>query len=235
MESRKNQNKFYVYGLINPIDDKLFYIGKGTGYRYKAHLHTQSLENSSLKNNKIKSIINSGKEPIYKIFAKDLYENEAFLLETILIKNYGRIYNGTGFLTNITGGGEGMSGFSYDRTPEFRKYISETYITKGISKGESNPMYGKKNIGFSKAMKKFHLSKPYMESDNPNAIIIHIYDSQDNLMYICNGNFQKVCLDNNLPKNALMESYLYNNSEPIYLKKHFKKYIKYKGWYAKKL
>ena len=76
MESRKNQNKFYVYGLINPIDDKLFYIGKGTGYRYKAHLHTQSLENSSLKNNKIKSIINSGKEPIYKIFAKDLYENE---------------------------------------------------------------------------------------------------------------------------------------------------------------
>lgn len=32
------KNVYYVYGLVNPIDDTIFYIGKGSGKRAYDHL-----------------------------------------------------------------------------------------------------------------------------------------------------------------------------------------------------
>jgi hypothetical protein len=37
MPSLSNHKRFYVYALVDPRDDAMFYIGKGTGKRKSAH------------------------------------------------------------------------------------------------------------------------------------------------------------------------------------------------------
>lgn len=51
--------------------------------------------------------------------------------------------------------------------------------------------------------------------DNPSAAKINIYNDDDELMFECNGNFQKVCEENNLPSMALIRSYR-NNGKRLY-------------------
>lgn len=73
---------------------------------------------------------------------------------------------------------------------------------------------------------------------NPAAIKINIYDSDNNLKYQCNGDFEKVCKENGLPTKALRKSY-YNNGKPIYSGKTIKKQVliannDFIGWYAVK-
>jgi len=68
----------------------------------------------------------------------------------------------------------------------------------------------------------------------------NIYNSNGELMFETFGNFNKVCDDNGLPKNALQRSR--NNGEPIYLnvgpsnEKNLKKkgLLKFKGWYVRR-
>lgn len=74
---------------------------------------------------------------------------------------------------------------------------------------------------------------------NPAAIKINIYDSENNLMYHCNGNFEQVCKENGLPTKALRKSY-YNNGKPIYTGNTIKKEVLnqnkyYIKWYAIKI
>lgn len=69
-------NKYYVYIYFDPskkgqfIYDNLkfnfepFYIGKGTGNRYKCHLDSKNY-NNDYKLNKISSIRKNGFEPLY--------------------------------------------------------------------------------------------------------------------------------------------------------------------------
>ena len=45
---------------------------------------------------------------------------------------------------------------------------------------------------------------------NSQAIKINIYNSNNELMFECHGNFKKMCEDNELPFNALKKSYKYN-------------------------
>ena len=68
--------------------------------------------------------------------------------------------------------------------------------------------------------------------NNPAALEINIFDANNNIIYECNGNFFKICKDNNLPCKALMNSYK-NNGYPIYSKMKSDRFKKYKGWYAK--
>lgn len=92
---------FYVYLLINPIDNNIFYIGKGKGKR--AWNHTRNCkggyELNSIKAEIIKSILSNGLQPIVFILENKLSEIEAFEIEGRLIrkfKNYG--------LSNIASG-----------------------------------------------------------------------------------------------------------------------------------
>ena len=71
---------------------------------------------------------------------------------------------------------------------------------------------------------------------NPAAIKVNIFDSNNNLKFICNGNFDYVCKENGLPSKALRKSY-YNNGKPIYQGKTIKKEVLNKnkefiGWFA---
>ncbi len=95
---------YYVYALIDPRDDKVFYIGKGTGDRVfhheKENAKHQGLEKEKLK--KIQDISNSGNQVKRLILHWGLTEQEAFVAEASLINMLNYIPGTT--LTNIVAG-----------------------------------------------------------------------------------------------------------------------------------
>ena len=85
-EKTEEKLKYYVYGLINPLDGKLFYVGKGTGNRVFMHLKDAIKEDSSnLKLDIIRSVISEGREIKHLILRHGLSEKEAFEVESTLI------------------------------------------------------------------------------------------------------------------------------------------------------
>jgi hypothetical protein len=128
--------KFYVYVLIDPITDKVFYVGKGTGNRLREHKkeavnkkhYNKHLENTILK------ILSTGNDLKYdKIFSTDI-EEEAFIkeIETIL-------FFGLSNLCNLTEGGEGSSG--YKHTEEAIEKM-KAFVSQRDWNGKNNPNYG---------------------------------------------------------------------------------------------
>ena len=93
--------RHYVYFLIDPASEKIFYVGKGKGSRVKQHVINAKRRNQDnpVKQLKILEIIGSGKEVKEVIFANDLLEDDALSLERKLIAKLKH----TG-LTNISGG-----------------------------------------------------------------------------------------------------------------------------------
>ena len=97
MNEKQNKNNYYVYLLIDPRDNKIFYVGKGTGRRAKSHLKEKSFEKE--KNIKIKEIENSGNEVKIELLSNGLSNHEALIVEAAAIDLIG-IHN----LTNIQKG-----------------------------------------------------------------------------------------------------------------------------------
>ena len=104
-------NDYYVYVFLREDKFSPYYVGKGRGRRLY---------------NGWGRVTRRPKDPnrIVKI-KENLSEFDAFALETILIKFWGRLDNNTGVLRNRTDGGDGTPGM--DRS------------------GESNGMYGRKH------------------------------------------------------------------------------------------
>lgn len=146
---------WYVYHIIDPTTNKVFYIGKGHGRRYSIHM-TRALKwrkddiiipggNRHLYN-KLLKIYDSGLQPKYSIEFESNVEKEALDREIIDIAKFG-IEN----LCNLTYGGEGET-----RTKESLEKLSKSlrkfwdsedgYIMReSFSKeriGENNPMWG---------------------------------------------------------------------------------------------
>lgn len=132
---------FYVYEIWDPIKKEPFYVGKGKGKRYKYHLKEATgiidKRTNSHKTNRIKKIIRLGSFPETKIVFRTDDENEAFSKEKELIKLYGRRDLGTGCLTNLTEGGDGVSGHKVS--------IETRLLQSELSRGSNNNMYGKKH------------------------------------------------------------------------------------------
>lgn len=95
---------YYVYQYIDPRNKQPFYIGKGQDDRMYSHLNeTEDKTCNKFKFNKIKSIRDSGKEPIVEVIQYFDIEQEAYDFENFLIHKYGRKgYEAGGILTNIT-------------------------------------------------------------------------------------------------------------------------------------
>lgn len=95
--------EYYVYIYKDPITNDPFYVGKGKGDRYKAHLYeTKENYKNKRKYNKIKSLKEQNLQPIIDFHSYYDNEDDAYDAEETLIKKYGRIdFDENGILTNI--------------------------------------------------------------------------------------------------------------------------------------
>lgn len=111
---------YYVYELIDPRNNLVFYVGKGKTRdklnrvyrRIKDHLNSNDKSNR-FKYFLIQKIRKLGLEVEFRIIKEGISESEAFILEIELIKKYGKRIDNSGNLVNITDGGEGISGFKH--------------------------------------------------------------------------------------------------------------------------
>lgn len=97
---------YYVYALVDPRDNRIFYIGKGKGNRVFQHAKDSLNENdTSLKLDIIRSILQEGKQVGLFILRHNLTEEVAFIVESTLIDllTY-RKFNKTNQLANIVAG-----------------------------------------------------------------------------------------------------------------------------------
>ena len=86
----------YVYLLIDPRDNSIFYVGKGVGARCQTHLKEVG---ESEKNKTIDAIRAAGHEPLIDILLHGLDEKTALTVESAVIDLYE-----LGILTNRKGG-----------------------------------------------------------------------------------------------------------------------------------
>ncbi len=102
-EKTRQELKYYVYMLLDPKDNKPFYVGKGIDNRVFNHLDCAltDIDSSNAKYEKIREIIQSGQIVKHIIIRHELSESEAFQIEASLIDTL--TYCGL-FLSNIVGG-----------------------------------------------------------------------------------------------------------------------------------
>jgi len=148
---------WYVYHIIDPVTNEVFYIGKGCGKRYSIHM-IRALKwrkdgtiipggNRHLYN-KLLKIVDAGLQPKYSIEFESEIEKQVLDREVMDISKFG-IEN----LCNLTYGGEGET-----RTKESLEKLSQSLrefwdsedgylLREKFSQdkmGDKNPMYGTK-------------------------------------------------------------------------------------------
>lgn len=141
------EKDYYVYIYLNQLkegkwnfkehtfDYEPFYVGKGRKKRDKSHLCPSNLKRKSYKNNTIKKILKeTGEKPIHFRIYENLTNEEAIKLEAELIDYFGRVDAGTGILTNLTDGGEGVNNFA-------DKNISKPWARKKVYQYELSGEY----------------------------------------------------------------------------------------------
>lgn len=157
-------NDFYVYGLKDPRNNELFYIGKGRNNRLKEHVYRLSNNNPvTHKECKIYEILQSGLKVIEIKLYENLQENEALQIERDLIIKYGRKYiDENGILLNIVLDGiyYGMSGKQH--TAQTKEKISTS--KKGTVAWNKNKLMPTEiKLNMSLAQKKRFLENPVTE------------------------------------------------------------------------
>lgn len=141
-----NERRFYVYGYIRLDTNTYFYIGKGTGIRYKR---------IDLRSKHFKNILNIT-DCVVEIIADNLTENEALQLECDLIDKlifeegysiecdyYTDKNNGFNHLVNNTLGGEGISGYKHNYQTKRKCALYGKNNGMYGKRGELSPHYGK--------------------------------------------------------------------------------------------
>lgn len=91
----KTDSNYYVYAYFDPRNFEMLYVGKGKGSRKNAHLPNKA---GSAKERQLHEIERAGMEPLIRVVAASLTEDQALLVEKALIWRVG------GSLTNVSGG-----------------------------------------------------------------------------------------------------------------------------------
>ncbi len=139
---------YYIYLHKTQDSGEVFYVGKGTRYKWKGFQRGYELKRRSKFWNSV--VCKHG--VVVEIVFETCSEKDAFSVEIDLIKKYGRRDIGTGSLVNMTNGGEGMSG--HKQRPEtiakkiasMRGRVIPDDVRRKISQslsGDRNPLYGK--------------------------------------------------------------------------------------------
>lgn len=136
-------DKFVVYGLFDPRDQQLRYIGKTCQgkRRMSSHLAVSHLKNKTHKNHWIKSLLAVGMQPEYVVLESFATPDGLAEAEMWYISYYKSIGCR---LTNMTLGGEGIRGMK--RSPEFCAMMSRLHSGKKISDQQKAQMR-KANLG----------------------------------------------------------------------------------------
>jgi hypothetical protein len=137
----QERRDFYVYVYIDPRNYEEFYYGKGCGGRMHAHKEGWG---ESEKAKRIQAIRKEGEEPIIRVIAKGLSENEALLVETVLIWKQGR------YLTNLSPGNYSTHfrppHRMHVRLPDFDFFNSIFYAN--VSEGDQRSWEDCRRFGF---------------------------------------------------------------------------------------
>lgn len=107
--------RYYVYLLVDPIDGRVFYVGKGLRKRYSAHWRewrTGKIVNAH-KYARMRAIARAGKTPEAYLFRDNLSEDQAYDLERALIQAIG--------LRNLTNAARGQS----SRTAKLHQQVTD--------------------------------------------------------------------------------------------------------------
>ena len=137
--------KYYIYAYLDPqkkgkfiygdyeFEYEPFYIGKGCGDRCNDHIKLSKLktEKNSFKSRKINKILKQNLKPIILKISENIFETDALTLEIKIIKSIGRRNINLGPLTNLTDGGEGISGLI--RTTEHQEKLRQSQIGRKVS------------------------------------------------------------------------------------------------------
>jgi hypothetical protein len=107
------------------------------------------------------------------------------------------------------------------QTRKGAKLTSET--KKKISKTRNNIKYSDDT--------KYKMSKSKLGVKNPMSNLIYIFNNLDDLVFICDGNFNYVCEKNNLPLGPFRVSYQTNSK----IVNPQTRYEIFRGWYAIKI
>lgn len=91
----KAESNYYVYAYFDPRNFEMLYVGKGKGSRKNAHMPNKA---GSAKERQLHEIERAGLEPLIRVVAASLAEDQALLVEKALIWRVG------GSLTNVSGG-----------------------------------------------------------------------------------------------------------------------------------
>ncbi len=142
-KSMLSLGEYYVYGLIDPRDNKLFYIGKGTGNRVFEH-ERESLSSPDSEKLKLKTISDikaAGLDVTKIIINSNLTESEAFAAEASLINAFN--YIGDMKLTNIVAGHHSTEALSVEDFERIygAKELSEEDIKHKILVIKINRLY----------------------------------------------------------------------------------------------
>jgi len=91
----KSDSNYYVYVYFDPRNNEMLYVGKGKGKRKYAHLPNKA---GKATERLIYEIKRAGLEPLIRVVATNLTEEQAFLVEKALIWRTGES------LANVSGG-----------------------------------------------------------------------------------------------------------------------------------
>lgn len=119
---------YYVYRLIDPRDNKTFYVGKGSGDRAYSHQAFRDSNKNIHKDNTIRKIHSAGLEVVIEFEHEGITdEDQAYLLEEQLIQTIG-LEN----LTNICTGSNPPSqkGRTFVMSEETKAKISKAHKGK---------------------------------------------------------------------------------------------------------
>jgi len=86
LENQIPLKKYYVYLLIDPRNKEVFYVGKGQGERALQHVRVAKNDSEGHKNNRILEIQASGNDVKELVIGRYDSEEEAYAVESTLIK-----------------------------------------------------------------------------------------------------------------------------------------------------
>lgn len=153
--------KFYVY-ILEREDGTPFYVGKGSGDRVRHHVN-EAKRHAGINPHKeriIRKMLKAGAEPSYRIDSYHEEEKDAHDREIELIAKIGRHNLGTGPLTNLTAGGDGIVGNVL--SDETKKAISD--FMKARFRTPEMREWARQNLAKQKTDPAFH-----------EAILRHVY------------------------------------------------------------